>query len=161
MNKEDADGIWYYKPDLASAQMVAFEPYHGDPNKVFMAVPYASKWTGVFSGESKDYGLAVAHGPNPMIFVDAVSFDSVQVGEATGGLHMDVLGDRPVVGAEWRGTWVITGGSGELAGLQGRGTFWGPGWLGDPEEFGVIYYAVEEMEGLGSLEAVRSKQQPV
>jgi hypothetical protein len=128
--------------------MIEFDPYHGNPNTAFMAVPYESRWTGMFSGESKDYGLAVAHDSHPMMFLDAVSFNSVKVGGLSGGLQIDVMGNRPAVGDDWRGTWVITSGSGELADLWGHGTFWGPGWLGDPEEYGVIIYAVTEMGGI-------------
>jgi hypothetical protein len=148
MNKDDANGIWYYKPDLSGIQMIEFDPYHGDPNKAFMAVPYDSKWTGIFNGKSKDYGVAIAHGPSPMIFVDAITFQNVDVGGATGGLHLDVLGERPAVGSDWKGSWVITSGSGDLEEIRGHGTFWGPGWLGNPEEYGVIYYMVEELEGI-------------
>ena len=147
MNENDAEGIWYYKPVPTRLKAVEFDPYHGDPNIAFMAVPYESKWTGIFNGKSEDYGLAIAHDSHPMMFVDAVLFASVEVGGVTGGLQIDVMGDRPTVGDDWRGTWIIRSGSGELANLWGHGTFWGPGWLGDPEEYGVIYYKVAQMGG--------------
>jgi len=139
-----ADGVWYYTPDFSGFQPIVFDPYDGDPNKSFAAVPYISNWTGFFTGDSKDYGMAIFHGPEPMLFVDTVTFDEVEVGGVSGGLEMDVLGDRPDLDSDWRGTWVITSGTGELEDLQGHGTWWGPGWLGDPAVPGVIYYLVEK-----------------
>jgi hypothetical protein len=148
MNRNNVDGIWYYLPLVAGIKQVEFDPYYGDPDKGFLAAPYDSKWTGYFTGKSKDYGLAITHGPSPVIFLDAVSFESVKVGDVSGGLHLDVMGTWYAEDSEWRGTWTITGGTGELKKLQGHGIFWGPGWLGDPEEYGVIYYSVEEMDGI-------------
>lgn len=148
MTKGDMDGVWYFKPILSTMQPVKFDPYSGEPNKAFLALSYDSKWTGTFAGESIDYGMAITHGENVMAFVDAIWFDSVQVGDASGSLGLDVIGDRPEVGVDWRGTWVISGGSGDLKDLRGHGTFWGPGWLGDPEEYGIVYYSVEELDGI-------------
>jgi hypothetical protein len=58
---------------------------------------------------------------------------------------MDVKGDRPNLDSDWRGTWVITSGTGDLEGLQGKGIWWGPGWQGDPTECGVIYYSTVDI----------------
>ena len=51
----------------------------------------------------------------------------------------------------WRGTWVVTSGTGGLEGLEARGSFWGPGWLPPdggsdecPEGMGVVYYSVAD-----------------
>ena len=140
-DEDDADGIWCYTPDLSRLQVVTFDPYVGDPGKGFLAADYISDWTGTFSGSSIDYGLLVAHGPDPLLFVGTVSFDG-SVHGASGTLEMDVIGDRPDTISDWEGTWVITSGTDELADLQGNGNFWGPGWLGNPEECGVIYYSV-------------------
>jgi hypothetical protein len=145
---EKADGIWLYTPDFSGYQGIIFQPYFGNPDTTFAAVPYDSEWSGIFNGTSKDYGLAIFHGPAPMLFVDAVTFDEVEVGGASGGLEMDVLGDRPDVDSDWRGTWVITSGTGELEDLRGHGTWWGPGWLGDPAVPGVIYYVVDDLDGI-------------
>lgn len=140
-----ADGIWYYMPELLGIQMVEFEGYDGDPGKAFMSVPYDSQWTGTFNGVSNDYGLAITHGLDPMLFVATVSFDG-EVDGSTGTLEMDVFGDRAAVGEDWKGPFVITSGTDGLEGLQGHGYWWGPGWLGDPSEHGVIYYVVEELQ---------------
>ena len=61
---------------------------------------------------------------------------------------MDTIGGRLDVTSDWQGTWVVTSGTGGLEGFRAHGTFWGPGWLGDPAEPGVIYYAVEKMHGI-------------
>ena len=68
---------------------------------------------------------------------------------------MDAIGDRPDAASDWRGTWIITSGTGDLEGLRGHGTFWGPGWLPPdggsdecPEGMGVVYYSVEDIDGM-------------
>jgi len=137
-----ARGVWCYMPDLGTATEIP-NPYK-PPDKSFLSVAYDSVWTGTFAGSSKDTGLLVAHGvwpaAEPMSLVGTVWFEAAEVDGASGGLEMDAIGDRPDTTSEWRGTWVITGGTGDLEGIQGRGTWWGPGWLGDPEACGVIYY---------------------
>ena len=150
----DADGVWCYMPVFESIKPITFDPYEGDPGKEFQQVPYVSEWTGIFNGSSTDYGLLIFHilDPNapsaPMAFVDAAWFAEVEVDGKVGGLGMDAIGDRPDPTADWRGTWVITSGTGELENLRGHGTFWGPGWLPPdggtdecPEGMGVIYYS--------------------
>jgi hypothetical protein len=54
-------------------------------------------------------------------------------------VKMFVPSGRPDAMAEWRGRWRIIGGTADMEDTRGRGTWWGPGWLGDPEEPGVIY----------------------
>jgi hypothetical protein len=151
---QKADGIWYYTPDFPGIQVITFTNYVGDPNKMFASVPYASTWTGIFNGPSWDYGLVVTHDPVnfppigvPMLFVDTASFKSVEVCGAVGDLEMDVLGDIDPKTAEWRGTWVITGGTDDLENVEGHGTFWGPGYIGGPDP-GVIYYKIKHMDGV-------------
>jgi hypothetical protein len=128
------------------------DPYEGDPGKQFLQVPYRSKWTGTFTGTSTDYGLLIGHildpaAPSaPMVFLDTASFTDVEVDGKVGNLEMDVLGDHPDPTADWKGTWTITSGTGELKDIQGQGIFWGPGWLPDSSseecgDWGLIYYA--------------------
>jgi hypothetical protein len=152
----EAAGVWCYLPVFDRLKPITFDPYEGDPNKQFLQAPYISKWSGTFNGESTDYGLIIAHvlDPNapgaPMVFVDAASFRDVEVDGKVGHLEMDVLGDRPDPTAEWRGTWVLTSGTGELEGIHGNGTFWGPGWYPETSteecgDWGLIYYAVDSL----------------
>ena len=152
----EADGLWCYAPDV----ITPIEPPHPvpPPGKAFMSATYASLWTGFFSGASADTGLIVAHvidpGPPPiaapMLFIGTSSFTDVEVGGVSGGLEMDAFGDKRDATSDWRGTWVITSGTGDLEGLRAHGTFWGPGWLPPdggtdecPDPMGVIYYSVE------------------
>ena len=148
----EPDGIWCYQPVFERLKQITFDPYEGDPGKQFLQVPYRSKWTGTFTGTSTDYGLLIGHviDPNapsaPMVFLDTASFTDVEVDGKVGNLEMDVLGDHPDPTAEWKGTWTITSGTGELKDLQGQGSFWGPGWLPDSSseecgDWGLIYYA--------------------
>jgi hypothetical protein len=158
---DNTDGVWCYMPLFERIKPITFDPYEGDPSKQYLQVPYVSEWSGTFNGSSTDYGLIIGRvlDPDaasvPMSFVDAASFASVEVGGKVGGLEMDVIGYRPDEASDWRGTWVITNGTDELEGLQGHGTFWGPGWLAPdggadecPAGMGVVYYSVEEMSGI-------------
>ena len=158
-----ADGIWCYTPDLANLKPLDIGAY--PEGKLFLSATYKGEWTGVFHGGdspddvalSQDTGLLVAHEVPapvnfaPMLFVGTVSFADVQVGGASGGLELDVGSDinaaSPAEATEWRGSWIITSGTGDLSNLRGQGTWWGPGWLGDPNECGVIYYSVDAMSG--------------
>ena len=154
----DADGLWCYTPVFERLKPVAFEPYEGDPGKVLAQVPWVSQWSGFLNGPSIDYGFVIEHvldpGPPvvaaPMLFIATNTFKEVEVDGVSGGLEMDSMGDVDPSGG-WRGTWVVTSGTGDLEGFQARGTFWGPGWLPPdggtdqcPEGMGVIYYSVEE-----------------
>lgn len=145
-DEDDADGVWCYTPHLDELTFYSIGDYSGE--KAFASTVETGEWTGTFAGTSKDYGFLVLHASGPTLFIATVAFDSVEVGGASGGLEMDVVGDRPDGYSDWEGTWVITSATGELADLQGSGTWWGPGWQGNPEECGVIYYSVLDMDGV-------------
>jgi hypothetical protein len=153
-----ADGLWCYMPVFEKIAPITFDPYKGDPNKGFSQVPYVSSWTGFFNGSSTDYGLTIDHvidpGPPvvavPVRFMDTSTFEDVEVGGVSGGLEMEAMGAVDVSG-QWRGTWAVTSGTGDLEGFQAHGTFWGPGWLPPdggsdecPEGMGVVYYSVDD-----------------
>jgi hypothetical protein len=146
---DNADGVWCYMPrGLWPIEIRDYAP----PESFFLSSATESVWTGTFTGESKDGRLLVSHGTywpgEPTLFVSTSSFEDVVVGGVSGGLEMDAIGDRPDATSDWSGTWVVTSGTGDLEGLRAHGTFWGPGWLGNPEECGVIYYSVEEIDGI-------------
>ena len=149
--EKQAQGVWCYVPVFDRLEPVIFDPYEGDPGKEFFKVPYQSRWTGLIAGESTGYGMLVGRivdpeSPSePFLFVDTDSFTDAVVDGKQGELHLDILGDRDDLGADWKGTWVITGGTEELSNVSGGGTFWGPGWSpeADTEEcgnWGLIYY---------------------
>lgn len=152
---DKVQGYWYYIPTK--------DPFLGaklaDGN-MFLTVADAGYWTGTFNGDvdcsevalpedvladkcgvSTDIGWVVIHSNDSWFYRGIVSLDPVTVDGKTGTLEMRVSGSRPDALAEWDGKWVITGGTGELAGLRGQGSWWGPGWLGDPAQYGVIPYS--------------------
>ena len=137
-----SDGVWCYMPDPPPP---AYAEEVGD--NLYMTASEIGEWTGTFEGESDESGFAVFQNSTGRgLFIGVVTFDSVDVGGKSGGLEMYVMGDRPDATTDWEGTWVITGGTGELADLQGEGDWWGPGWLGDPEECGVINYSAGNLD---------------
>jgi hypothetical protein len=150
-----ADGLWCYVPDFTRVLPIGAPHPQPPPGKAFLSSVYTSVWTGYLSGESADTGLLVAHlvegNPAPMVFVGTSSFTDAEVGGASGGLELDAAGHWLDSTGDWRGTWAVTSGTGDLEGLQLHGTFWGPGWLPPdggsdkcPEGMGLIYYSVED-----------------
>lgn len=148
---KEADGVWCYVPVFDRLEPVTFDPYEGDPGKEFFKVPYQSRWTGLISGESTGYGMLIGHvidpelPSEPFLFVDTDSFTEAEIDGKVGGLHLDIFGDRDDLGSDWKGTWIITGGTDELESVSGKGTFWGPGWSPTANteecgEWGLIYY---------------------
>ncbi|MCP5094558.1 MAG: hypothetical protein GY943_03275 [Chloroflexi bacterium] len=137
------DGVWCYTP--VPDEFFTVGDYDGE--KAFLKTVETGDWTGIFEGTSTDYGVVIfpdAVNP-PTSFAATVVFDEVEVDGATGFVEMDVAGIRPDPFGDWDGEWIITSASGELEGLQGHGDWWGPGWLGNPEECGVIYYSAKRI----------------
>ena len=151
---DNAQGYWYYIPTK--------DPFPGakfaDGN-MFLTIEDDGYWTGTFNGDvdcsvvalqedvlaencavSTDIGWVVIHSNDSWFYRGIVSLDPVTVDGKTGALEMRVSGSRPDALAEWDGKWVITGGTGPLKGLRGRGTWWGLGYLGG-EDYGVIPYS--------------------
>ena len=142
------DGIWCYMP--GGIAEVDLGPDYTPPGEIFLAATYDSTWTGTFKGTSNDTGLLISHMPEdvpwpgiPMSFVGTSWIKGAKVGRRSGDLQMDVIGDRPDATAEWKGRFVVTGGTGDLENYKASGTWWGPGWLGDPTACGVIYYRLD------------------
>ena len=91
---------------------------------------------GIFNGSSVDYGLVIWSDyelpPPPegsALFVDVITFDSVKIGDKTGGLELYLYGER--ITDFWDGPWFIFDASDELEGLEGCGKWWQ--WEGDGE----------------------------
>lgn len=131
---ENAAGVWSYLPVGSPIEDVV------GPH-TFMTISEIGDWTGTFTGSADEFGEAVVHSSGPWYYWGIIPFESVIVNGKTGGLMISTFGSRPNAGAKWNGTWIITSAKGDLTGLQGQGTWEGPGWQGDPEVPGVLNYS--------------------
>ena len=61
-------------------------------------------------------------------YTSIATFETATVGSKSGGLVMRLHGKDSGPGTDWHGQWVILSGTGELANLNGQGTWWGPGY---------------------------------
>jgi hypothetical protein len=132
-----AEGLWRYLPTTNETVRVA-------GGNTFIYAEEVGEWTGTFEGESTEVGVVVIHSAGFASFKGIVSLVG-SVGGKSGTLEIQVVGKKPdlLPGTEWDGKWVILSGTGDLANLRGHGTWWGPGWQGDPTEWGNIPYAGE------------------
>jgi len=129
---EEAGGTWLYIPTVVAERTAGCN--------TFLDTTEEGIWDGTFVGESFEVGNVVIHCNGRLGFMAIVTFDEVTVDGKVGSLQMSVNGvnQDPAIG--WVGHWVVLSGSGELENLRGNGTFWGPGWLGNPTEYGEIFY---------------------
>jgi hypothetical protein len=144
------EGVWKYLPyfKVKNDAGECVKPEEGDTRPLCVKAAGGNQfvqtyedgwWTGGFVGTSVDHGRVTIHRSGHWHFKAMVYFEG-QVRGKKGTLEMSVVGDRPDASAEWEGRWVILRGTGELASLRGQGTWWGPGWLGDPNVPGIIDY---------------------
>jgi hypothetical protein len=129
-----ASGTWWYRPSQPPEEKMAGGNLH-------MKIADEGYWEGTFDGLSTDYGFAIIHRAGHWTYKGWVLLDPVTVDGKTGSIEMRVNGSRPDMFSDWTGMWVIIGGTGELENLRGQGTWWGPGWQGDPDFYGEIPYA--------------------
>jgi hypothetical protein len=132
--KRGRGGTWCYRGTDPNPEGFTFGYEIGEHD--FFTGSYDSYWTGAFNGVSVDNGLVVWRNfelpppaEGPAMFVDLITFESVEVGGKTGGLELYLYGERET--DFWSGSLFIVGASGELEGLEGRGRWWQ--WKGDPE----------------------------
>jgi hypothetical protein len=132
---QEAAGHWTYLP---RGDVLLKEP----GGNIFLWNVEDAVWTGTFEGESVDTGIVVLHRSGSAFFKGVVVFESATVQGKTGSLELRVNGTKKdlTLDTEWKGYWVVAEAGGELAGLKGQGTWWGPGWQGDPAEWGHIDY---------------------
>lgn len=126
---EEASGGWtYYVPDPAAIT------FRTAGNATFILGTEVSTFTGTFEGTSSDEFVVICHqkgSESVTNFVKGtIAFTGTVDGQA-GELTMKFVGKQASTtcdpsGAIWSGTWVIIGGSGDLNGLHGRGTWTGP-----------------------------------
>jgi uncharacterized surface protein with fasciclin (FAS1) repeats len=152
----NADGIWCYLPGPPNPADFDFGYRIGEND--FFTGSYDSDWSGIFTGSSQDNGLVIWRNfpaDGPAMFVDLITFDSVEVGGKTGGLELYLYGERET--NFWSGSWFIAGASGELEGLEGRGQWWQ--WQdvsdgGCAEGYIPVHYSVVDLRGLSFEEVV-------
>jgi hypothetical protein len=128
---QTGSGLWLYIPALLDSRQAGCN--------TFLTTFEDAEWTETLVGQSTEEGKVTIHCNGKWSFKGSVSFEGEVAGKS-GTLEMLAVGGRPDGTSEWDGKLVILGGTGELANLRGQGRFWGPGWLGDPTEPGVIYY---------------------
>ena len=84
-------------------------------------------WTGSFEGTSTGVFTEEAGSSGPRSYEETVSFEGsveVETGRRRhGALEILYVGERQDRESDWEGTWEIVGGEGDLADLQGAGTF--------------------------------------
>jgi len=135
-SRDNASGEWYYRPTTWPPAVM--EVVGGN---TIISSEDEGYFTGTIAGDEQDSGWVVINKNGHWLYWGKVSFASATVDGKTGGLEIRVHGWRPDAEAPWDGTWHITGGTGDLAGLRGGGTWSGMGWLGDPAEYGVVEYS--------------------
>ena len=124
---EDASGDWTYVPAGPPTVRTA-------GNTTFVYGAEFSTFTGTFVGESYDEFVVVCHQKDPELFMTFVKGTIDFTGEVdgrAGGLTMLFTGKQESTvcapsAAIWSGTWVIIGGTDELADLHGNGEWTGP-----------------------------------
>jgi hypothetical protein len=115
-------GEWTYVPNMLSSRWA-------NGNQICEGEEDGT-WTGDFNGESYDTFTVIKHDadPGPPSFVNVIGIinfhGSVNGNEGT--LVIKFVGKKTGEPLVWYGTWVIISGTGELANLHGRGTWWGP-----------------------------------
>jgi hypothetical protein len=132
---ENAAGEWYYLPTGMVVDKVA-------GGNTFVSISDVGYWTGTIAGSETDVGTAVIYRSGRWGYTEGIlTFESAVVDGLSGGLEIRVNGYRPDIYTDWQGQWLITEATGDLEGLQGQGSWWGPGWQGDPNEYGVVDYS--------------------
>lgn len=152
--KRGGGGTWCYRGVAPNPEDFDFGYLIRD--HFFFTGSYDSYWTGTLDGVSVDNGLVVWQNfvmpppaEGPAMFVDLITFESVEIDGMTGGLELYLYGER--VTDFWRGHWFVVGATGELEGLEGRGKWWQ--WNENPEvvcEAGFIpvHYSVLKLHGV-------------
>ena len=128
---ETVEGLWEYIPTIQEESLV------GDT--VLLKVTDREWWSGGLDGTSKGRYSVMIYPSGRWFFAETSAFTGTVNGRS-GRMTMAVYGGRPNDQADWEGRWMIIGGTGELEGIRGSGSFSGPGWLGDPKVRGKVDY---------------------
>ena len=124
---EPASGSWTYV-------VTSIEDTKYADGNTFRYGEEIGTWTGTFTGTSLDYFEVVIHPKGFVTCQGRIAFTG-DVNSASGTLEIIFIGKKYPASPEglWSGKWVILGGTGDLAGLQGRGTWEGPSFYLDYE----------------------------
>jgi len=127
----DVEGHWtYYVFDLEVRE---------EGCATFMVTYDLSYWSGGFEAATIDRGQVGINCSGLATYRAQNYFTGVTIDGKSGDFVMAVEGRQPV-GEIWRGQWEIISASGELEGMYGSGTWWGPG-AGGPFVWGHLDYA--------------------
>ena len=136
-------------PAYATGPHIAVEgtwDYQGEPwfdekwadGNHFISFADCGTWTGGFEGDVCDAGDMVFHSSGSVFAHYTVWFSgeawdqSIDVSLGAGTLEIGFVGKGLDEEVGMQGTWVILGGTGDLATLHGHGTWWGWGSDGVP-----------------------------
>ena len=115
---EPASGKWTYVVHLIEITKTA-------NGNIFKYGEETGTWTGTFEGTSSDYFELVVHPKGFVTCQGRIDFEGTVNGES-GTMIILFVGKKNLAAGLWSGKWVIIGGTGGLANLQGRGTWNGP-----------------------------------
>lgn len=94
-------------------------------NLVFEPTLDEGDFTGTFEGSETEVGVLVFYCNGAGSFKGFLTFTGTVDGNRSGTLEMRIVGTSSDL-SWWEGTWVILGGTGDLATLRGQGTWEGP-----------------------------------
>ena len=115
---EPASGEWTYQVDL----LLTTKEANGN---TFKYGEETGTWSGTFTGTSFDFFELVAH-PSGFVTCQGLIDFTGTVNGVSGTMIIKFIGKKTGDPLLWSGTWVIISGTGGLANLRGRGTWWGP-----------------------------------
>jgi hypothetical protein len=94
-------------------------------NLVYEPTMDEGDFEGTFEGSETEVGVLVFHCNGAGSFKGFLTFTGTVDGTYSGTLEMRIVGTSSDL-SWWEGTWVILGGTGDLATLRGQGTWEGP-----------------------------------
>jgi hypothetical protein len=113
-----AGGEWTYG-------IVLDEPTYVGCNTVYEPTIDEGDFTGTFEGSETEVGVLVFYCNGAGSFKGFLTFTGTVDGTHSGTLEMRIVGTSSDL-SWWEGTWVILGGTEDLATLRGQGTWEGP-----------------------------------
>ena len=133
---DQASGTWTYTAAMIDTREVGDYTYvFGEEN---------STLTGTFEGTSYDVFIVVVDPSGIRHLPTLTMYFEGEVNGKSGTLTVMCVGVKSGDPQEWFGDWEIISGTGDLIGLQGEGTWWGPS--GSLSYEGQIHFGCEECE---------------